>query len=347
MTTQVCILPAPPRIAIPNPEAAQHVISIRNLRVTRPDGKAILDGVSLDFPPGCVVGVIGESGAGKSTFLAACQGILPPGLQITGGTIHLRPDVETELVDLTRLTYEQRRPFQGKTLAMVFQDSAAALNPLMSIHDSLVESLLAHWEKPPAEQEQQEKLLLRMAVLAAGCDASDLELEELLVRKAMLEAGCGASVLNRWLQARPGQLSGGERHRLLIAHALLHRPAVLLFDEPTAALDPETGEALFAAIKARVVKDGTTAVVVTHDLGAVANNADWIYVLYAGRILEAGPSARGGRKPASSLHARIIGKHPAYGSQDAAARPRGIGAGRAVEDQRLQIQGSLPGKENA
>jgi peptide/nickel transport system ATP-binding protein len=218
---------------------------------------AAVDGVSFDVEPGQTVGLVGESGCGKSVTSMAIMGLLPKrGNKVTGS-------VKFEDTELLRLSDRQMRDRRGRDLGMVFQDPLSSLNPVIPIGLQVTEVLERH--------------------------------RDMSRKKAMVEAGdllnkVGIPDPRRRLTEYPHQLSGGMRQRALIAIALACQPRLLIADEPTTALDV-TIQAQILALLAELVRDTDTALImITHDLGVVAGLCDEVNVLYAGRVVE-----RGGR----------------------------------------------------
>lgn len=219
------------------------------------DVKAV-EKVCLDFFPGRVVGVVGESGCGKSITARAVMGILPAGGRIVSGQALFRGE------NLFTMPASKRRALCGKHLAMVFQEPATALNPVLKVGDQVAEVLERH---------------LNMSGKSARARAVEL-LASMGIAKAEEKAG-----------AYPNQLSGGMRQRVAIAQALAADPQLLIADEPTTALDV-TVQAQVLRLFARLSKKPSRAIwLITHDLGVVAELADEIVIMYAGRIAEKGP----------------------------------------------------------
>jgi len=239
------------------------LLQVRDLRVVfarrgEPDTVAV-DGMSFDVAPGQVVGLVGESGCGKSVTALAVMGLLPArGVEVGGSVLF-------DGVDLLRLAPAQLRRRRGRDLAMVFQDPLSSLNPVLPIGVQVGEVLRRHHGTPAA---------------AARREAADL-----LDRVGIPDP-------RRRLDSYPHQLSGGMRQRALIAVALACRPRLLIADEPTTALDV-TIQAQILDLLGELVRDiGTALVMITHDLGVVAGLCDVVNVLYGGRIVERAPRHR-------------------------------------------------------
>ena len=215
-----------------------------------------IDGVSFDIGRGEVLGVVGESGAGKSVTGAAIIGLVDPPGRIAGGEIRLggeRIDGRSE---------EAMRAVRGRRIGMIFQDPLTSLNPLFSVGDQLVETMRSH---------------LDLGVAEARRRALDL----------LVEVGIPAA--EERFGAYPHEFSGGMRQRVVIALALCAEPELVIADEPTTALDVSVQAQILGLIK-RLCRDrGTAVMLVTHDMGVVANTADRVAVMYAGRLAEVGP----------------------------------------------------------
>ncbi len=236
------------------------LLEVRDLSVTfqRRGGQATraVDGVSFSVKPGEVVGIVGESGSGKSVTSMAVMGLLPSrGVQVSGKALYrgrnLLTASDAELSDL-----------RGRELAMVFQDPMSSLNPVIPVGLQVTEVLRRHQD---ITREQ-----------------ARAEAEDLLRR-------CGIPDPGRRLKEYPHQLSGGMRQRALIAIALACKPALLICDEPTTALDVTIQAQVLELLKELVNDLGTAMVMITHDLGVVAGLCDFVNVMYAGRVVESAP----------------------------------------------------------
>ena len=273
------------------------VLSIRDLRVEFAMRRGVLtaiDGVSFDIRRGEVLGVVGESGAGKSVTGAAIIGLVDPPGRIAGGEIRLGG----ERID--GLSEEAMRTVRGRRIGMIFQDPLTSLNPLFSVGDQLVETMRAH---------------LDLGVAEARRRALDL----------LVEVGIPAA--QERLGAYPHEFSGGMRQRVVIALALCAEPEVVIADEPTTALDVSVQAQILALIK-RLCRDrGTAVMLVTHDMGVVANTADRVAVMYAGRLAEVGPVSDLIDQP---LHPYAVGLMGAIPSLDQETR------------RLVQIPGAMP-----
>jgi peptide/nickel transport system ATP-binding protein/oligopeptide transport system ATP-binding protein len=214
-----------------------------------------VDGLSLELAPGEILAVVGESGCGKSVAAQTIMGLTRAGNAEFRGSVRFRGR------DLLTASNEELRRVRGAEIAMVFQDPMTALNPVHRIGDQIVEQILAHERLSRAEaRERADDLLERVGISRAGERADSY----------------------------PHELSGGMRQRVMIAMALSCGPAVLLADEPTTALDVTVQAQILERIRELRDAENAAVVLVTHDLGVVADIADRIVVMYAGRIIEQG-----------------------------------------------------------
>ena len=235
------------------------LLSVRDLTVTftrqGEEPFVAVDGVSFDVRPGQTVGLVGESGCGKSVTSLAIMGLLPQrGVRVEGEVLYGGTNLLTQ-------TNEQMRARRGRDLGMIFQDPLSSLNPVVPIGLQVTEVLERH------------KGLSRKAATP-------------LAREMLEKVGIPDPV--RRLKDYPHQLSGGMRQRALIAMALACAPRLLIADEPTTALDVTIQAQILALLKDLVEDTGTALVMITHDLGVVAGLVDQVNVLYAGRIVERG-----------------------------------------------------------
>ena len=233
------------------------LLEIKNLSVTfQRRGQQpthAVDGVSYAVKPGEIVGIVGESGSGKSVTSLALMGLLPKrGVQISGEALYRGRN----LLDLSA---REMSDLRGSELAMVFQDPMSSLNPVVPIGTQVTEVLLRHQNVTRAQARDEAEDLLRR---------------------------CGIPDPGRRLREYPHQLSGGMRQRALIAIALACKPALLICDEPTTALDVTIQAQVLELLKELVQDLGTAMVMITHDLGVVAGLCDFVNVMYAGRIVE-------------------------------------------------------------
>ncbi len=238
---------------------AEPVLTIRSLSVDIPTRHGVLkpvEDVSYDIQAGEVLGVVGESGAGKSMAGNAVIGLLSPPAHVSGGEIWLNGN------RIDQLTGERMRRLRGKDIGMVFQDPLTSLNPLLKIGDQLTETILTHLSI-------KEKEARRRAVAA---------LEEV-----------GIPAAAERLDSYPHEFSGGMRQRVVIALALCAEPSLVIADEPTTALDVSVQAQIVALLKRLCRERGMAVMLITHDMGVIAEAADRVAVMYAGRLAELGP----------------------------------------------------------
>jgi peptide/nickel transport system ATP-binding protein len=236
----------------------QPILSIRDLTVEIPTRHGILkpvDGVSYDIGRGEVLGVVGESGAGKSMAGNAVIGLLNPPARIAQGEIHVNG------TRIDKLKPDAMRKLRGKEIGMVFQDPLTSLNPLLRIGDQLTETILAHLDVSKSEAE-------RRAV------------------NALDEVGIPGA--RERINSYPHEFSGGMRQRVVIALALCAEPSLIIADEPTTALDVSVQAQIIALLKQLCRERGTAVMLITHDMGVIAEAADRVAVMYAGKLAELG-----------------------------------------------------------
>ena len=235
------------------------ILSLKGLTVEIPTRHGILrpvDGISYDIAPGETLGIVGESGAGKSMAGNATIGLLTAPARIVAGEIHLKG----ERIDT--LPAEDMRKLRGKEIGMVFQDPLTSLNPLLRIGDQLTETMLEHL--PISQSEAKDRAVA-----------------------ALEEVGIPGAAER--LRAYPHEFSGGMRQRVVIALALCAEPSLVIADEPTTALDVSVQAQIIALLKSLCKTRGTAVMLITHDMGVIAEAADRVAVMYAGRLAELGP----------------------------------------------------------
>ena len=235
------------------------LLSVRDLKVEFPTRRGILtavNGVSFDIAAGEVLGVVGESGAGKSLTGAAIIGLLEPPGRIAGGEVRLKG----ERID--NLPEKHLRKIRGKRIGMVFQDPLTSLNPLFRIGEQLVETIQLHTGMTAAQARARAIALLQ---------------------------DVGIPAPERRIDAYPHQFSGGMRQRVVLALALAADPELIIADEPTTALDVSVQAQIIALMKRLCREHGVAIMLITHDMGVIAETADRVAVMYAGRIAEIGP----------------------------------------------------------
>jgi peptide/nickel transport system ATP-binding protein len=275
------------------------ILQAKDLRVefrTRRGTLVAVDDVSFSVARGEVLGVVGESGAGKSLTGLAIMGLLEPPGRIAAGEVWL----EGQRID--RLPHSALRAIRGRRIGVVFQDPLGSLNPLYTIGEQLEETIRTH---------------LRLAG------------KELRQRALALLTEVGIPAPQARFHHYPHQFSGGMRQRVVIALALAAEPVLLIADEPTTALDVSMQAQIIALIKRVARERGTAVMLITHDMGVIAETADRVAVMYAGRIVEIGAVR-------DVLHAP---QHP-YTAGLMASIPRvAAGTGRS---RLAQIEGAMP-----
>ena len=222
--------------------------------------RCVLEDVQFDLYPGEALGIVGSSGAGKTTLVMALLGLLPWRGGRASGEVLFDGD------NLLAIPEREARRLRGKTIALVPQSPMTALNPAVSLRSHFVEAWQAHQ--------------------AAGRNALDARLDELM-REVQLPAGDAA-----FLRRKPGQISVGQAQRILIALALLHRPRVLIADEPTSALDPVTQAEIVKLLRQLRRRNATALLYISHDLVSVLKLCNRLAVLHAGTIAECLPVER-------------------------------------------------------
>jgi peptide/nickel transport system ATP-binding protein len=273
------------------------LLEVRDLRVefpTRRGNLRALDGVSFDIAPGEVLGLVGESGAGKSLTGAAIIGLLEPPGRVCGGQILLEG---RRIDDLPR---EAMRRLRGKQIGAIFQDPLTSLNPLYTVGHQLVETLRIHLPLNAAQARERAIELLRQT----GIPAPEVRLTQY-----------------------PHEFSGGMRQRVVIALALAGEPRLIIADEPTTALDVAVQAQVIRLLRGVTQAHGTAVMLITHDMGVIAETCDRVAVMYAGRIVEIGPVAEVIHHPAHPYTVGLMASVPSL--SDAAGRL-------------AQIQGALP-----
>jgi peptide/nickel transport system ATP-binding protein len=266
-------------VETPGTKAAP-VLQIEDLAVEFPTRRGILtavDGVSLSIDPGEVLGVVGESGAGKSITGTAIIGLLEPPGRIARGRILLRG----ERID--GLPEDALRRIRGRRIGAVFQDPLTSLNPLYTVSQQLVETIRTHVDATPTEARRRAVQLLQ-------------------------EVGIPAA--ERRIDHYPHQFSGGMRQRVVIALALCANPELVIADEPTTALDVSIQAQIITLLKRMCRDHGAAVMLITHDMGVIAETADRVTVMYAGRLVEVGPVRDVIRQPRHPYTIGLMGSIP-------------------------------------
>jgi peptide/nickel transport system ATP-binding protein len=257
------------------------LLEVRHLRVEFPTRRGTLlalDDISFDIAPGEILGVVGESGAGKSLTGAAIIGLLDPPGRISGGEIRFGGR------RIDNLPYEEMRKVRGRHIGAIFQDPLTSLNPLYTVGRQLTETIQTHL--PVSAEEARQRAI-----------------------KLLQETGIPAA--EQRIDQYPHQFSGGMRQRVVIALALAAEPKLIVADEPTTALDVSIQAQIISLLK-RLCKDhGAAVMLVTHDMGVIAETCDRVAVMYAGRIAEIGPVQQVIHAPAHPYTAGLMGSIPA------------------------------------
>ncbi|WP_179400828.1 ABC transporter ATP-binding protein [Burkholderia guangdongensis] len=241
----------------PTPQSTP-TLDVRHLRTqfdTRAGVLTAVDDVSFSLAPGRIMGLVGESGSGKSVTGFSIMGLVDAPGRIAGGEILFQGR------DLVKLSPRERRHLQGNRIAMIFQDPMMTLNPVLRIDAQMIEAVRAHRRASSAQARE----IAREALGAMGIPSPDAR-----------------------LRAYPHQLSGGMRQRVAIAIAMLHRPDLIIADEPTTALDVTIQAQILSEVQKLAREHRTALIWITHDLSVVAGLADELAVMYAGRIVERG-----------------------------------------------------------
>jgi peptide/nickel transport system ATP-binding protein/oligopeptide transport system ATP-binding protein len=265
-------------------------LALRGLRVTvEASGQrlALVDGVDLTVRPGEVVGLVGESGSGKSLTLRAISGLLRPPLQVAG-------EVRWQGTNLLALPERKLNAVRGREIATIFQEPMAALNPVLTVGEQIRENLRTHTRLDKAARNRRAiELLEHLGIPGAQSRVNDY----------------------------PHQFSGGMRQRAMIAIALAAGPKLLLADEPTTALDVTIQNQILNLILRLKDEFGMSVLLVTHDLGVVAQTCDRVAVMYAGRIVEEAPVATLFRAPRHAYTRGLLDSVPTAGQARRPLRP--------------------------
>jgi peptide/nickel transport system ATP-binding protein len=235
------------------------LLQVKNLVVEFPNRRGTLralDDISFDIAPGEILGVVGESGAGKSLTGASIIGLLEPPGRIASGQILL----EGQRID--NLSHDEMRHIRGRKIGAIFQDPLTSLNPLYSVGRQLTETIQAHLPVSAAEARERAIDLLKSTGIPAAAER---------------------------IEHYPHQFSGGMRQRVVIALALAAEPKLIVADEPTTALDVSIQAQIISLLKKLCKERGVGVMLITHDMGVIAETCDRVAVLYAGRVAEIGP----------------------------------------------------------
>jgi len=259
----------------------QPLLSVRDLRIEFPLRRGTtlvaVDGISFDVKRGEILGIVGESGAGKSLTGQSVIGLLEAPGRIAGGKILL----DGQRID--NLAEAEMKKLRGARIGMVFQDPLTSLNPLYRVGAQIVETIRTHLNVDEATAQERAVSLLREVGLPAA---------------------------EQRMSAYPHQLSGGMRQRVVIALALCAEPELVIADEPTTALDVSVQTQVIQVLKQSCAERGAAVVLITHDMGVVAEIADRVAVMYAGCIAEIGPVAQVIRRPRHPYTVGLMGTIP-------------------------------------
>ena len=273
------------------------LLEVRNLTIdfdTRHGALRAVDDISFQLAPGEILGMVGESGAGKSLTGTAIIGLLESPGYISGGEILFKG----ERID--NLTQEEMRRLRGRKIGAIFQDPLTSLNPLLTVGTQLIETILTHLDM---NREQARKRALEL-------------LEEV-----------GIPAPDQRIDNYPHQFSGGMRQRVVIALALCANPMLIIADEPTTALDVSIQAQILSILKKLCYENGAAIILVTHDMGVIAETADRVAVMYAGRLVELGPVDQVIKAPKHPYTVGLMGSIPVVGSQ---------------AERLIQIEGAMP-----
>ncbi|SFR00411.1 ABC transporter ATP-binding protein [Poseidonocella sedimentorum] len=259
-------------------------VSVRDRGVVRP----LVAGLSFDLNAGETLAIAGESGSGKSITSLALMGLLPNNVSVTAGQALL------EGTDLPQLPEAQMRRWRGARLAMIFQEPMTSLNPVHTIGSQMTEAIRAH--EP---------------VTAAAARAAAIE----ALRKVRIPEP------DRRMKQYPHELSGGMRQRVMIAMALALRPALLIADEPTTALDVTVQREVLDLLRALQAETGTAIILITHDMGVVAESADRVVVMRQGRMIESAPVRDLFAAPQQDYTRKLLAAVPRLGAGAERAKP--------------------------
>ena len=276
---------------------SEAILSVRNLRVVFPHRHGDLvpiDDISFDVKKGEIIGFVGESGAGKSMTGAAIIGLIDPPGYIDQGEIWLK-DKRIDQLGISAANH-----IRGRRISMVFQDPLTSLNPLRTIGDQLVETILTHL--PVTADEARRKAI-------AGLEEVDIDPER--------------------FNAYPHEFSGGMRQRVVIALALSAEPELIIADEPTTALDVSVQAQVLELLKKLCREHGASVILITHDMGVIAETTDRVAVLYAGRLAEIGDTQTLLRDPQHPYTRGLIASTPSVEYGD-------------ISTELFQITGAMP-----
>ncbi|WP_170561144.1 ABC transporter ATP-binding protein [Ruegeria atlantica] len=280
------------------------LLSVRDLSIGFGAGDPVVKGVNFDVEAGQTLALVGESGSGKTISCRAALRILPRSAQIRSGTITLNDSKGFE--ELTKISERQMRDIRGNRISMIFQEPMRSLSPLHKIGNQVSEVLWLH--RGASEAEARKEVLTQFERV-------------------------GFPDPQRAYDSYPFELSGGMRQRAMIAMAMVSKPDLLIADEPTTALDVTTQAQVLGLIKELQRETGMALILVTHDLGVVANMAEQVVVMHKGRVMEAGAAAPILSAPAHPYTQQLFNAAPAIPDEDS------VGLPMPDEDLILQMKG--------
>lgn len=283
------------------------LLQVKDLVVEIPTRRGTLvpvNGISFSINEGEIVGVVGESGAGKSVTGAAIIGLLDRPSRIASGDVLLQGE------SLVGLKENAMRQIRGKRIGTVFQDPLTSLNPLIKVGDQLAETAMVHLEVSRSEARSLALQILNDVGIPAAADRLD---------------------------AYPHEFSGGMRQRVVIALALIGNPSLVIADEPTTALDVSVQAQVLTLLRGLCVKRNTGVMLITHDMGVIAETTDRVAVLYAGRLVEIGPTREVLTNPAHPYTRGLVAATPS---------PSMRKSSQDVDNRLNQIPGAMPGLMN-
>jgi len=259
----------------------QAVLTVDNIAIRFEGAPAnVVDGISFTVANGRTLAIVGESGCGKSLTALALMGLLPPRARVTKGSVRLQGR------DLLGLNERSLADIRGDRMSMIFQEPMTSLNPMLTVGDQISETIIRHRGVSSAQARSRATDLLR------------------LVRIPAPEQRIGSY---------PHELSGGMRQRVMIAIALANNPMLLIADEPTTALDVTIQAQILALIRQLQEESGAAMILITHDLGVVAEVADEVAIMYAGHIVERAPAGAIFDDPQHPYTIGLMGAMPRFG----------------------------------
>ena len=264
------------------------LLEIKNLTVSIKKGKTelpIVKGVDISIPSGSIVGLVGESGCGKSMTVKSVMGLMPSAARATGSILWHEQGKETK--DLLCLKEKELRALCGARIGMVFQEPMTSLNPMLRIGDQVAEVLLIH-RLVKSRNEARDKVI-----------------------RILKEVGIPEPELR--YRSYPHELSGGMRQRVVIAMAMICGPGLLIADEPTTALDVTIEAQILKLIRQMCASHHMSALIITHNMGVVSEICDYVYVMYMGRIMERAPAGLLFSKPLHPYTRGLLSSIPRIG----------------------------------